>query len=76
MRESIVLRYIGAVMLFVSAFMAVSAIISYANNLDSGFYPLLLSSLLTFTLGAFPMLFVPRAKSISTKEGFAIVINS
>ena len=46
------------------------------NNVDSGFYPLLLSSLLTLTLGAFPLLFVPRAKSISNKEGFAIVVGS
>jgi trk system potassium uptake protein TrkH len=63
-------------MLCVSAFMLVSAGISYMNNVDSGFYPLLLSSLLTFTLGAFPMLFVPRARSISNKEGFTIVVGS
>ena len=46
------------------------------NNVDSGFYPLLLSSMLTFTLGIFPQLFVPRAKSISNKEGFTIVVGS
>ena len=63
-------------MLCVSAFMMVSAVISYMNNIDSGFYPLLLSALLTFTLGAFPMLFVPRATSISNKEGFSIVVGS
>lgn len=76
MRVSIILRYIGAVMICVSAFMAVSAGISYVNSVDSGFYPLLLSSLLTFTLGAFPLLFVPRATSISNKEGFTIVVGS
>ena len=63
-------------MLCVSAFMMVSAGISYMNSVDSGFYPLLLSSMLTLTLGAFPMLFVPRAKSISNKEGFTIVVGS
>ena len=46
------------------------------NNVDSGFYPLLLSSMLTFTLGIFPQLFVPRAKSISNKEGFTIVVGA
>ena len=46
------------------------------NNVDSGFYPLLLSSMLTFTLGIFPQLFVPRAQSISNKEGFTIVVGS
>ena len=76
MRVSVILRYIGTVMLCVSAFMMVSAAISYMNSVDSGFYPLLLSSMLTFTLGAFPMLFVPRAKSISNKEGFTIVVGS
>lgn len=76
MRVSVILRYIGTVMLCVSAFMMVSAAISYMNSVDSGFYPLLLSSMLTLTLGAFPMLFVPRAKSISNKEGFAIVVGS
>lgn len=63
-------------MLCVSAFMLVSAGISYMNNVDSGFYPLLLSALLTFTLGGFPLLFVPRVKSISNKEGFTIVVGS
>lgn len=76
MRVSVILRYVGSVMLCVSAFMMVSAVISYINNIDSGFYPLLLSSLLTLTLGAFPMLFVPRATSISNKEGFSIVVGS
>ena len=76
MRASIILRYIGTVMLCVSACMLVSAGISYMNNVDSGFYPLLLSSMLTFTLGIFPQLFVPRAKSISNKEGFTIVVGS
>ena len=76
MRESVILRYAGAVMLCVSAFMLVSAGISYMNNVDSGFYPLLLSALLTFTLGSFPLIFVPRATSISNKEGFTIVVGA
>ncbi|MBQ5752944.1 MAG: TrkH family potassium uptake protein [Alistipes sp.] len=76
MRFSIILRYVGTVMLCVSAFMAVSAGISFWNNSDSGFYPLLLSSLLTLLLGAFPMLFVPKAESITNKEGFIIVVGS
>ncbi len=76
MRVSVILRYVGTVMLCVSAFMAVSAGISYMNSVDSGFYPLLLSAMLTLTLGAFPLLFVPRAKSISNKEGFTIVVGS
>ena len=76
MRFSIILRYVGTVMLCVSAFMAVSAGISLWNNSDSGFYPLLLSALLTLLLGAFPMLFVPKAETITNKEGFVIVVGS
>lgn len=76
MRVSVVLRYVGTVMLCLAAFMMVAAGMSYMNGMDSGFYPLLLSALLTLTLGAFPLLFVPKAMAITNKEGFAIVVGS
>lgn len=76
MRVSIILRYVGTVMLCLAAFMMVAAGMSYMNGKDSGFYPLLLSALLTFTLGAFPLLFVQKASAITNKEGFAIVVGS
>lgn len=76
MRFSIILRYVGTVMLCISAFMAVSAFISYIDGMDSGFYPLLLSALLTLLLGVFPMLFVRKADAINNKEGFSIVVGS
>ena len=75
MRFSVILRYVGAVMLCLSAFMAVSAGISLVSD-DTGFYPLLLSALLTLLLGVFPMIFVSKADSITTKEGFMIVVGS
>lgn len=75
MRFSVILRYVGAVMLIVAAFMAISAVISAVSH-DAGFYPLLLSSLLTLVLGGFPLLFVPRTDNITTKEGFVIVVGS
>ena len=75
MRFNVILRYVGAVMLCLSAFMAVSAGISLVSD-DSGFYPLLLSALLTLLLGTFPMIFVSKADSITTKEGFMIVVGS
>ena len=75
MRFNLILRYVGAVMLCLSAFMAVSAGISFVSD-DAGFYPLLLSALLTLLLGAFPMIFVSKADSITTKEGFMIVVGS
>ena len=75
MRFTVILRYVGAVMLCLSAFMAVSAGISFVSH-DDGFYPLLLSALLTLLLGVFPMIFVPKSESITTKEGFMIVVGS
>ena len=75
MRFSVILRYVGTVMLCLSAIMAVSAGISYASG-DTGFYPLLLSALLTLLLGGFPMIFVSKATNITTKEGFMIVVGS
>lgn len=76
MRLQIVFKYIGIVLLFESAFMLMSAIISYFNGIDSGFVPLLLSFLLTSLLGSFPAIFVGKTKSISSKESYAIVIGA
>ena len=50
MRIDVVLRYVGQVMMFIAAFMLLSAGISYLSGMDSAFYPLLLSALLTALL--------------------------
>lgn len=76
MRVEVVLRYIGVVMLFIAAFMLLSAGISYVSGMDSAFHPLLLSSLLTALLGAFPLIFVEKQQQINNKEGFCIVVGS
>ena len=76
MRLYVVLRYSGLVMLFAALFMAVSAVVSFLNGMDSSFYPLVMSALLTVLLGSFPMLFVPKIEQISNKEGFCIVVGS
>lgn len=75
MRFSVILRYVGAVMVSLSGFMAVAAGISLVSD-DTGFYPLLLSALLSLLLGLFPMIFVSKADSITTKEGFMIVVGA
>ncbi len=64
------------VLLVLAAFMLLSAGISYLSNMDTGYYPLLMSSLLTLLLGCFPMIFVPRTDRISTKEGYCIVVGA
>ncbi|MBQ5716015.1 MAG: TrkH family potassium uptake protein, partial [Alistipes sp.] len=73
MRISVVIRYIGIVLLVLAAFMLVAAGISYVNNVDSAYSPLVMSSLLTLLMGCFPMIFVPSTDRISQKEGFCIV---
>ena len=76
MRVDVVLRYVGVVMLFIATFMLLSAGISYLSGVDSAFYPLLLSSLLTALLGAFPLIFVGKREQITNKEGFCIVVGA
>ena len=76
MRFSVVIRYIGIVLLVLAAFMMVSAGISYTNNVDSAYSPLVMSSLLTLLMGCFPMIFVPRTDRISQKEGYCIVVGA
>lgn len=76
MRVDVVLRYVGVVMLFIAFFMLLSAGISYVSGMDSAFYPLLLSALLTALLGAFPLIFVGKCDQITNKEGFCIVVGA
>lgn len=76
MRLQVVFRYIGMVLLFESAFLLLSAIISYVNGIDGGFAPLLLSFLLTALLGCFPLMFVGKSSRLSSKESYAIVIGA
>lgn len=56
--------------------MFLSAVVSWLNDYDSAYYPLLLSSFITALLGTFPLLFVERVEEISIKEGYGIVVGS
>ncbi len=76
MRLYVVFRYIGVVMLFMALCMLISAGVSLLNGVDTAFYPLLLSSLLTALFGCFPLIFVAKQPQISTKEAYAIVVGS
>ena len=64
------------VLLVLAAFMLLSAGISYANNVDTSYSPLVMSSLLTLLIGCFPLIFVPKTDRITTKEGFCIVVGA
>lgn len=76
MRLQVVFRYIGVVLLFESAFMLLSALISYFNGIDGGFAPMMLSFLFTALLGSFPMIFTSKSSRLSSKESYAIVIGA
>lgn len=74
MRLQVVFKYLGMVLLFDSAFMLLSALISYFNGVDAGFTPLLLSFIFTAIIGGFPLIFVGKTDRLSSKESYAIVI--
>ena len=76
MRFSVVLRYIGFVQLVLAAFMLAAAGISYVNNIDSAYSPLVMSSLITLLIGCFPLIFVPKTDRISQKEGYCSVVGA
>ena len=64
------------VLQFIAAFMFLSAVVSWLNDYDSAYYPLLLSSFITALLGTFPLFFVEKVDEISIKEGYGIVVGS
>ncbi len=76
MNVSVVARNIGIALLFNSVFMFMSAVVSVVYNMDSAFSPLLLSGVITFTTGLFPLIFVRKHEEIHIKEGFTIIVLS
>ncbi len=73
MRPQIIIRNIGFVLLFIAIFLFLSAIASAVNG-DSALVALLYSAVVTALIGAFPIIFVPRAENIHNDEGLAIVV--
>lgn len=76
MNIKLVARYIGVALLFNAAFMFISLIVSMINGFDSSFSPLLLSTLITATVGCFPLIFVRKNEDVGLKEGYAITFFS
>jgi trk system potassium uptake protein TrkH len=48
--------------------MLLSAVVSIFDGIGADFFPLLLSSFITFTVGCFPFIFVPRNPNLNNKE--------
>lgn len=76
MKTPVIIRYIGIVLLLNATFMFISAMISLFNGVDTGFYPLLLSFVITALVGSFPLIFIDGKSIISSKEGYVIVIGA
>lgn len=74
MNISVVARNIGIALLFNAVFMFLSAVVSVIFDFDSAFSPLLLSGVITFTTGLFPLIFVRKHEEIHIKEGFTIIV--
>ena len=74
MNISVVARNIGIALLFNAMFMFLSAVVSVIFDFDSAFSPLLLSGVITFTTGLFPLIFVRKHEEIHIKEGFTIIV--
>lgn len=54
--------------------MLISVIISIAYGFDSGFTPLLISCIITFITGAFPMIFHKNTNQNSLKDGYITMV--
>ncbi len=74
MRIYVILRYIGTGLLLNAIFMLLSVGVSLYYGMDSGFYPLLLSSIFTAIIGGFPFIFVSSEYSIRNRESFAVMV--
>jgi len=76
MNLAVVSRNVGIALICNAAFMFLSAIVSALYGFDSSFSPLLLSALITFIFGIFPLIFVNRRSDINTREGLSILLLS
>lgn len=76
MNIKLIARYVGIAVTFESGFMLLSLVISAVNGMDSSFSALLVSTLVTFLVGFFPVLFVRSTDDVSISEGFVITVLS
>jgi len=76
MNPKVILRNVGLALLVSALFMFFSILVSVANGNDSALAALMISFVMTFTVGAFPFIFVRKVSAISLKEGYMIIILS
>ncbi len=76
MNVKLISRYVGVALLFNALFMFISLLVSIVDGFDAAFSPLLISTLITALVGAFPLIFVRKTSDISIRDGFAITLFS
>ena len=64
---------VGKALLVSALFMFLSLVVSLSGGMDEAFSSLLISFLITLTVGAFPFIFVRKTSSISMSDGFLII---
>lgn len=67
---------VGKALLVSALFMFLSVIVSLLNGRDSALGPLLISGIITFTVGAFPFIFVRRTPPVTMQDGYLIIFLS
>ena len=67
---------IGKALLINALFMLISIGISIANGFDPAFTPLLISFLVTFLTGMFPLIFVRKAPATTMQSGFLTIVTA
>lgn len=76
MNLKVISRNVGFALLASAFFMFLSIIVSVANGNDSALAALLISFVITFTIGVFPFIFVRKTQNITLKDGYMIIFLS
>lgn len=76
MNVKAITRNVGTALLVNALFMFFAICVSVAKGNDSAFTALVISFLITFTVGIFPYIFVRKTPAITMKEGYLIIFLS
>ncbi|MBR1576468.1 MAG: TrkH family potassium uptake protein [Bacteroidales bacterium] len=69
-------RNVGYALLVSALFMLLSVFVSIAYGNDSALVALVISFIITFTIGIFPFIFVKKTAEITMKDGYMIIVLS
>ena len=76
MNLKVISRNVGFALLTSAFFMFLSILVSISRGNDSALAALLISFVITFTVGVFPFIFVRSTERISLKDGYMIIVLS